>query len=97
MTETKEKVSYGRRDVIGLALFAVGSLVAVLALLSIGKSGDSGSAALALAIRNGIGIIPATAMGVGSMVIGAAMFLASPASSFISGQTLAVCGGEVMI
>ncbi|MEK9966776.1 MAG: glucose 1-dehydrogenase [Rhodospirillaceae bacterium] len=30
-------------------------------------------------------------------LIGAAMFLASPASSFISGQTLAVCGGEVMI
>jgi len=30
-------------------------------------------------------------------LIGAAIFLASPASSFISGQTLAVCGGEVMI
>lgn len=30
-------------------------------------------------------------------LIGAALFLAGPASSFISGQTLAVCGGEVMI
>lgn len=30
-------------------------------------------------------------------LIGTALFLASPASSFISGQTIAVCGGEVMI
>lgn len=30
-------------------------------------------------------------------LVGAAMFLASPASAFISGQTLAVCGGEVMV
>ncbi|MBO21892.1 MAG: short-chain dehydrogenase [Rhodospirillaceae bacterium] len=30
-------------------------------------------------------------------LIGMAIFLASPAISFISGQTLAVCGGEVMI
>jgi NAD(P)-dependent dehydrogenase (short-subunit alcohol dehydrogenase family) len=30
-------------------------------------------------------------------LIGSALFLASPASSFISGQTIAVCGGEVMI
>jgi NAD(P)-dependent dehydrogenase (short-subunit alcohol dehydrogenase family) len=29
-------------------------------------------------------------------LIGTALFLASPASSFISGQTIAVCGGEVM-
>ncbi len=30
-------------------------------------------------------------------LVGALMFLASPASSFVSGQTIAVCGGEVMI
>tara|TARA_A100001037_G_C15117931_1_gene622327 strand:+ start:544 stop:1314 length:771 start_codon:yes stop_codon:yes gene_type:complete len=35
--------------------------------------------------------------GVPDDLIGAVIFLSSPASSFISGQTLAVCGGEVMI
>lgn len=35
--------------------------------------------------------------GVPDDLIGAVIFLSSPASSFISGQTLAVCGGEVML
>lgn len=35
--------------------------------------------------------------GVPDDLVGAVIFLSSPASSFISGQTLAVCGGEVMI
>jgi len=30
-------------------------------------------------------------------LIGTALFLSAPASSFMSGQTIAVCGGEVMI
>ncbi len=35
--------------------------------------------------------------GVPDDLVGAVIFLASPASAFMSGQTLAVCGGEVMI
>ena len=30
-------------------------------------------------------------------LIGLVMFLASPASSFITGQSIACCGGEVML
>jgi len=30
-------------------------------------------------------------------LIGVVLFLASPASSFITGQTIACCGGEVML